>query len=53
MNDEKVIEYLTETENKLQELMQHRVIKSDYSIIEYIKVQIKDLRNRNNYYKKG
>jgi len=53
MNDEKTIEYLTETQNKLQELMSHRVIKGDYTILEYMKEQIKELRQRNNYYKKG
>lgn len=53
MNDEKTIEYLIETQNKLQELMTHKVIKADYTILEYIKGQVKELRQRDNYYKKG
>ena len=53
MNDKKTIEYLTETQNKLQELMTHKVIKADYTILEYIKGQVKELRQRDNYYKKG
>ena len=53
MNDEKAIEYLIETQNKLQELMSHRVIKGDYTILEYMKEQIKELRQRNKKKKKG